>query len=102
PETLMESELFGHVKGAFTGAVASTVGLFSAANGGTLFLAEVTEVPPSLQAKLLRVIQERETRRAGDTKDVKVDVRLIAASNRDVAKAVHDGIPRATLVSRLN
>jgi two-component system response regulator PilR (NtrC family) len=102
PETLMESELFGHVKGAFTGAVASTVGLFSAANGGSLFLDEVTEVPPSLQVKLLRVIQEREIRRVGDTKDVKVDVRLIAASNRDVAKAVQEGILREDLFYRLN
>jgi len=102
PETLMESELFGHVKGAFTGAVASTPGLFSAANGGTLFLDEVTEVPPSLQVKLLRVIQEREIRRVGDTKDVKVDARLIAASNRDVAKAVQEGILREDLFYRLN
>src|SRR5213593_821684 len=91
PETLMESELFGHVKGAFTGAVAETIGLFSAAAGGTLFLDEITEVPSSVQVKLLRAIQEREIRRVGDTRDVKVDVRLIAASNRDVAKAVADG-----------
>src|SRR5437667_2267738 len=102
PETLMESELFGHVKGAFTGAVANTVGLFSAANGGSLFLDEVTEVPQSVQVKLLRVIQEREIRRVGDTRDIKVDVRLIAASNRDVAKAVADGILREDLFYRLN
>ncbi len=102
PETLMESELFGHVKGAFTGAVASTVGLFSAAHGGSLFLDEVTEVPQSVQVKLLRVIQEREIRRVGDTRDVKVDVRLIAASNRDVVKAVADGVLREDLFYRLN
>jgi transcriptional regulator with PAS, ATPase and Fis domain len=102
PETLMESELFGHVKGAFTGAVANTVGLFSAANGGSLFLDEVTEVPQSVQVKLLRAIQEREIRRVGDTRDIKVDVRLIAASNRDVAKAVADGILREDLFYRLN
>src|SRR5215471_11368467 len=101
-ESPRESEPFGHVKGAFTGAVANTVGLFSAANGGTLFLDEVTEVPQSVQVKLLRAIQEREIRRVGDTKDVKVDVRLIAASNRDVAKAVADGILREDLFYRLN
>jgi two-component system response regulator PilR (NtrC family) len=98
----MESELFGHVKGAFTGAVANTVGLFSAAHGGSLFLDEVTEVPQSVQVKLLRAIQEREIRRVGDTRDIKVDVRLIAASNRDVAKAVADGILREDLFYRLN
>ena len=102
PETLMESEFFGHLKGAFTGAVASTTGLFSAANGGTLFLDEITEVPHSVQVKLLRAIQEREVRRVGDTRDVKVDVRLIAASNRDVAKAVAGGMLREDLFYRLN
>ena len=102
PETLMESELFGHVKGAFTGAVASTAGLFSAADGGTLFLDEITEIPQSVQVKLLRAIQEREIRRVGDTRDVKVDVRLIAASNRDVARAVGEGVLREDLFYRLN
>ena len=102
PETLMESEFFGHLKGAFTGAVASTPGLFSAASGGTLFLDEITEVPQSVQVKLLRAIQEREVRRVGDTRDVKVDVRLIAASNRDVAKAVAEGMLREDLFYRLN
>jgi two-component system response regulator PilR (NtrC family) len=102
PETLMESELFGHVKGAFTGAVASTEGLFAAADGGTLFLDEITEIPQTVQVKLLRAIQEREIRRVGDTRDIKVDVRLIAASNRDLAKAVGDGALREDLYYRLN
>jgi two-component system response regulator PilR (NtrC family) len=102
PETLMESELFGHVKGAFTGAVANHVGLFSAADGGTLFLDEITEVPTTVQVKLLRAIQEREIRRVGDTRDVKVDVRVIAASNRDVTKAVAEGVLREDLFYRLN
>jgi two-component system response regulator PilR (NtrC family) len=102
PETLMESELFGHLKGAFTGAVASTEGLFAAADGGTLFLDEITEIPQTIQVKLLRAIQEREIRRVGDTRDIKVDVRLIAASNRDLSKAVADGILREDLYYRLN
>ena len=102
PETLMESELFGHVKGAFTGAVASTEGLFAAADGGTLFLDEITEIPQTVQVKLLRAIQEREIRRVGDTRDVKVDARLIAASNRDLTKAVADGVLREDLYYRLN
>jgi two-component system response regulator PilR (NtrC family) len=102
PETLMESELFGHVKGAFTGAVATTEGLFASAAGGTLFLDEITEIPQTVQVKLLRAIQERQVRRVGDTKDVKVDVRLIAASNRDLGKAVADGALREDLFYRLN
>jgi two-component system response regulator PilR (NtrC family) len=102
PEGLMESELFGHVRGAFTGAVANKVGLFSAAESGTLFLDEITEIPPLLQVKLLRAIQLREIRRVGDTKDMKTDVRLIAASNRDLEGAVEEGILREDLFYRLN
>jgi two-component system, NtrC family, response regulator PilR len=102
PEGLMESELFGHVKGAFTGAITSTAGLFSAATGGTLFLDEITEIPQSIQVKLLRAIQEREVRRVGDTRDVRVDVRLIAASNLNLGKAVADGALRGDLFYRLN
>src|ERR671925_1771840 len=98
----MESELFGHVKGAFTGAVANTEGLFAAAAGGTLFLDEITEIPQTIQVKLLRAIQEREIRRVGDTRDIKVDVRLIAASNRDLPRAVAEGILREDLFYRLN
>ena len=102
PENLMESELFGHVKGSFTGAVANKEGLFQAADGGTLFLDEITEIPALLQVKLLRAIQEREIRRVGDTRDAKVEVRLIAASNRDLEQAVADGILREDLFYRLN
>ena len=102
PEGLMESELFGHLKGAFTGAVANTQGLFASAEGGTLFLDEITEIPTTIQVKLLRTIQEREVRRVGDTRDVKINVRLIAASNRDLGKAVADGLLREDLFYRLN
>ena len=102
PEGLMESELFGHLRGAFTGAVSNKVGLFSAAEAGTLFLDEITEIPPLLQVKLLRAIQLREIRRVGDTKDIKTDVRLIAASNRDLEGAVEEGVLREDLFYRLN
>jgi two-component system, NtrC family, response regulator PilR len=102
PEGLIESELFGHVKGAFTGAIANKLGLFATADGGSLFLDEITEVPQALQVKLLRAIQEREIRRVGETRDAKVDVRLIAASNRDLEAAVRDGVLREDLFYRLN
>jgi len=102
PEGLMESELFGHVRGAFTGALNAKRGLIEEADGGTLFLDEVTEIPPLLQVKLLRAIQLREIRRVGDTKDMKTDVRLIAASNRDLEGAVQEGILREDLFYRLN
>ena len=102
PEGLMESELFGHVKGSFTGAIANKIGLFAAAEGGTLFLDEITEIPPLLQVKLVRAIQLREIRRVGDIKDIKTDVRLIAASNRDLETAVREGVMREDLFYRLN
>lgn len=102
PEGLMESELFGHVKGSFTGAVANKRGLFEEAEAGTLFLDEITEIPPPIQVKLLRAIQEKEIRRVGDTKDLTVDVRLIAASNKELEKAMADGVLREDLFYRLN
>ena len=102
PETLMESELFGHKKGSFTGAIADRPGLFEQANGGTLFLDEIGEVPLLLQAKLLRVLQEREFRRVGGTQDIKTDVRIIAASNRDLEEQVKEGSFREDLFYRIN
>lgn len=102
PENLLESELFGHEKGAFTGAVARRVGKFEEANGGTLLLDEITEMDIRLQAKLLRAIQEREIDRVGGTSPVKVDIRLIATSNRDMEQAVREGKFREDLFYRLN
>lgn len=102
PEHLIESELFGHEKGAFTGAVARRIGKFEEANGGTLLLDEISEMDVRLQAKLLRVIQERVLDRIGGNKSVTVDIRIIATSNRDLSQAVRDGIFREDLLFRLN
>jgi DNA-binding NtrC family response regulator len=102
PENLLESELFGHEKGAFTGAVARRIGKFEEANGGTLLLDEISEMDVRLQAKLLRAIQEREIDRVGGSKPVKVDIRILATSNRDLTLAVRDGVFREDLLYRLN
>ena len=102
PENLLESELFGHEKGAFTGAVARRIGKFEEANGGTLLLDEVSEMDFRLQAKLLRAIQEREIDRVGGTKPVKVDLRIVATSNRDLAEEARKGNFREDLLFRLN
>jgi DNA-binding NtrC family response regulator len=102
PETLIESELFGHEKGAFTGATAARKGRFELADGGTLFLDEISELTPSVQVKLLRVLQERSFERLGATKTITVDIRLIAASNRDLEQDVESGRFRRDLFYRLN
>ena len=101
-ESLLESELFGHARGAFTGAVKARRGLFEEANGGTLFIDEVTETAPSFQSKLLRVLQEGEVRRVGESISIKVDVRTVAATNRDIEREVNEKRFRQDLFYRLN
>ena len=102
PENLLESELFGHEKGAFTGALARRIGKFEEADSGTLLLDEISEMDARLQAKLLRAIQEREIDRVGGSKPVKVDIRILATSNRDLAQCVREGTFREDLLYRLN
>jgi transcriptional regulator with PAS, ATPase and Fis domain len=101
PHGLIESELFGHKRGAFTGASATTLGLVRSADGGTLFLDEFADMPGETQAKLLRVIQEKQVRPVGDVSEIDVDVRFIAATNRDAERAVEEGVLRQDLFYRL-
>jgi transcriptional regulator with PAS, ATPase and Fis domain len=102
PENLLESELFGHVRGSFTGAIKDHRGLIETADGGTLFLDEIGEIPLPVQVKILRFLQEGETRRIGDTKVRNYDVRIIAATNRNLEEAIRDGVFREDLFFRLN
>jgi DNA-binding NtrC family response regulator len=101
PETLLESELFGHERGAFTDARTQKKGLFELAHGGTIFLDEIGDMTPALQAKLLRVLEERRFRRVGGTRDISVDIRVVAASNRELRNAVEQGVFRKDLYYRL-
>ncbi len=102
PETLFESELFGHVRGAFTGSYGAKRGLFQSANGGTLFLDEIGEMPPAMQVKLLRAIQEREVKELGADHPTKVDIRIVAATNKDLAQAVQERTFRSDLYYRIH
>jgi len=102
PQSLIASELFGHEKGAFTGALQRRLGRFESADGGTIFLDEIGELPPETQIALLRVLQEREFERVGGNEAIAVDVRVLAATNKDLSAAVRDGVFRADLFYRLN
>src|SRR5262249_24250604 len=102
PKDLIESELFGYKKGAFTGAVADSEGLFSAANGGTIFLDQVMEMSPELQVKLMRVLQERTIRHLGDTREIPIEVRVIAATNKLLQESLESGAIRKDLYYRLS
>ncbi|RMG33170.1 MAG: PAS domain S-box protein [Planctomycetota bacterium] len=102
PETLLESELFGHVRGAFTGAVRDKIGMFQAADGGTLFLDEIGDLSPHLQLKLLRVLQERQIRRVGDERPIPIDVRLITATHRDLTELIREGRFREDFYYRIH
>ena len=102
PETLIESELFGHERGAFTGAHQRQAGCFERANGGTLLLDEITEMRSEMQAKLLRVLEEKEVRRLGGVKEIPIDVRVLAASNRQPRRAIREGRLREDLYFRLS